>query len=468
MKLQQAPILKVAMATLLCAWPVAAHCAHTGPPGASVCGLLSESRVRALTNVPDDRFSETSINPSASWQRCVYTVSDSTLVLDVLHLGSDAAAIAKMDDLGSVKNSNNNTSSPYGTDQVASASRFYQAGKVHDDSILSVTGYAARHGSTIVAIGMTADSGRTHAQQKQLEADLLTMAGAHIVPWPTAEECSRIPPARVQTLVSLGPARLSTHKSTSTGGVSKCNYEFAVAGKGSGSGTVYVNIESDVYINDQEALQGFAKEGASPKTPPFATGDPADRVSLTGTRREAVALHAGNVSTVDVVVPDDSARAQPSFSAQLEAAAVLAAGGSVVGGSEALAGIPEPRKLSTSDNIRLWFQPYESAALGMLIILGPVLGFPLWSIFSHLRRRRLIRTGLHGVARVDSIGDTGVTINNSPVIRLHMTVTPDGGMPYTVSMRQRVSRLEAPASWIGRQVEVRIDPSNPQRLVISP
>jgi len=75
--------------------------------------------------------------------------------------------------------------------------------------------------------------------------------------------------------------------------------------------------------------------------------------------------------------------------------------------------------------------------------------------------------GRVGNARIDAVRDSGTTINENPVVDFDLQVTVDGFAPYTVTHQQTISRLSVAALQPGTTVSVRIDPANPQSLIIA-
>ncbi|MDO8185678.1 hypothetical protein Q5424_23505 [Conexibacter sp. JD483] len=80
--------------------------------------------------------------------------------------------------------------------------------------------------------------------------------------------------------------------------------------------------------------------------------------------------------------------------------------------------------------------------------------------------QRLMATGLIGQATVESLRDTGMTINDNPQIEFDLLVTVDGREAYPVTHRQAVSRLVLANFQPGASIPVRVDPADPTRVLI--
>src|SRR6202040_4181936 len=76
--------------------------------------------------------------------------------------------------------------------------------------------------------------------------------------------------------------------------------------------------------------------------------------------------------------------------------------------------------------------------------------------------RDLQRVGVSAQAEILSIGETGLTVNDNPVITLDVEVRPADRPPYRATIKRLlVSRLEVPQFQPGRVIPVRFDPRDP-------
>jgi hypothetical protein len=82
------------------------------------------------------------------------------------------------------------------------------------------------------------------------------------------------------------------------------------------------------------------------------------------------------------------------------------------------------------------------------------------------KAQMLMASGIVGQATIDSVTDTGVTINENPQIALGLTVTIPGKDPYQATLTQVVSRLAIAGFQPGSTVPVRVSPDDPQVLMI--
>ncbi|MFZ1786158.1 MAG: hypothetical protein WAU23_13215 [Ferruginibacter sp.] len=79
---------------------------------------------------------------------------------------------------------------------------------------------------------------------------------------------------------------------------------------------------------------------------------------------------------------------------------------------------------------------------------------------------RLKKTGIAGKAVIREVRDTGVTINNSPQVKLVLEVKNSFGQKYTTTVRTLVSRLQPDMFQTGMTIPVLIDPKNENIVVI--
>jgi len=83
------------------------------------------------------------------------------------------------------------------------------------------------------------------------------------------------------------------------------------------------------------------------------------------------------------------------------------------------------------------------------------------------RAQHLALNGVPGQATITTIRDTGTTINDHPVVELGLDVTLDGRPPYAVTHTQLISRLAVGGFTPGATVPVRVDPADPNSLLVA-
>lgn len=77
-----------------------------------------------------------------------------------------------------------------------------------------------------------------------------------------------------------------------------------------------------------------------------------------------------------------------------------------------------------------------------------------------LTNRSVLVSGLPAEATVLEINDTGMTINQSPVVRMILEVRPPGGSPFRAETEQWIGRLQVHQIQPGAVVQVRYDPQS--------
>ena len=81
--------------------------------------------------------------------------------------------------------------------------------------------------------------------------------------------------------------------------------------------------------------------------------------------------------------------------------------------------------------------------------------------------KRLQETGTPATARILKIWDTGITVNDDPVIGLEVEIARENGSVYTATIpKSLISRLDVPQFQPGLPVSVRIDPQDPAKVAI--
>ncbi len=79
--------------------------------------------------------------------------------------------------------------------------------------------------------------------------------------------------------------------------------------------------------------------------------------------------------------------------------------------------------------------------------------------------KALQETGIAAEATIVRIWDTGITVNEDPVIGMEVEVYPAEGEPWRATIpKSLISRLDIPQFQPGKIVKVRYDPQDPSRV----
>jgi hypothetical protein len=82
--------------------------------------------------------------------------------------------------------------------------------------------------------------------------------------------------------------------------------------------------------------------------------------------------------------------------------------------------------------------------------------------------RRIRAVGVSAPATVVQIWDTGVTVNDDPVVGFLLDVKPEGQAPFQAKTKALVSRLAVPRVQPGAQLKVMYDPKDTTRVALDP
>jgi hypothetical protein len=82
--------------------------------------------------------------------------------------------------------------------------------------------------------------------------------------------------------------------------------------------------------------------------------------------------------------------------------------------------------------------------------------------------RRIREVGVAAPATVVQIWDTGVTVNDDPVVGFLLDVKPDGQAAFQAKTKALVSRLAVPRVQPGAQLKVIYDPKDTTRVALDP
>lgn len=81
--------------------------------------------------------------------------------------------------------------------------------------------------------------------------------------------------------------------------------------------------------------------------------------------------------------------------------------------------------------------------------------------------KRLQRSGTPASARILEIWDTGITVNNDPVIGMRVEIARPDGTAYSATLpKSLISRLDIPRFQPGATVSVRIDPQDAGKVAL--
>lgn len=104
---------------------------------------------------------------------------------------------------------------------------------------------------------------------------------------------------------------------------------------------------------------------------------------------------------------------------------------------------------------------------GILVLAGlVVLLFAIRMARSVAKRRRLLDTGVAGVARLVSATQTSTTLNGQPYIKMTLEITVPGNPPYTVERGEFVPVLLLSRLTSGQPLPVKVDPARRSDLAI--
>ena len=284
--------------------------------------------------------------------------------------------------------------------------------------------------------------------------------------------CKMVSQDDVAALVTLNQATVQTQQMQPNS--DECNYEVS-SPLGEAGEVELKRFDMGTHAEAVHRMQQDAPFYFEKKPALVNTNDPGDRVysiiSLNGQSVEAV--HGQYRVELNVSKAEDGAKAHPSWEYRLQRTALEAAGATILSTPGVAADPVLPKRQAASGSARTSSGGFELPGIFdvmqylWIIILVPVL-FVLYRVFiaSRMKVRRLKEVGIPGMARIDGVSDTGVTVNGNPQVKYDVTITPgNGGRPYTSTTKVVVSRLIAPAQQVGQFAPVKIDPKNPLSFI---
>ncbi len=219
-----------------------------------------------------------------------------------------------------------------------------------------------------------------------------------------------------------------------------------------------------------EDLRSSAPFDYKKRKPLVKTADPDDYVETTSDG-EVLAVHGPYKVELNISGVTDAAMAHPTWEYRLQRTALLAAGSTIIpiSGLAPDPVLPQPDSASKAAHEvarKIGFNmPWDFSIIALLLWLTVfIIGCVIYYLFFYLpgkRQKSLNEVELPGTATIDSISDTGVTIDHNPQIRYHCTVTPFTGEPYKASTTMLVNEIDRPLP-VGTIMAVKIDQNNPQ------
>jgi hypothetical protein len=106
--------------------------------------------------------------------------------------------------------------------------------------------------------------------------------------------------------------------------------------------------------------------------------------------------------------------------------------------------------------------------IGLLVAgcLAPIVVLVRGGAREAAREQRFRATGIAGSARILTVKETGLTVNDAPQVDMTLEVQVQGGHPYQVQHRTMVPRLMIGRLTDGRPLKVLIDPVDPKQVSV--
>jgi hypothetical protein len=107
---------------------------------------------------------------------------------------------------------------------------------------------------------------------------------------------------------------------------------------------------------------------------------------------------------------------------------------------------------------------------GIVLSLALTIGITVFAI-RFIRKtvgpnRGVLQDGIPAQARIVSVRQTGVMLNNQPQIAFELEVQPPGGTPYQAQAKAVIPMIHIPQFQPGAEVPVKIHPSDPTQVVM--
>jgi hypothetical protein len=105
-------------------------------------------------------------------------------------------------------------------------------------------------------------------------------------------------------------------------------------------------------------------------------------------------------------------------------------------------------------------------ALLVALALGPLSCAMVDRLSGESENRQIRQVGVPAEAQVVRIWDTGVKVNDDPVVGFELEVYREGTEPYRAETKALISILFIPQIQPGKRLPVKVDPNDPQRVAL--
>lgn len=108
-----------------------------------------------------------------------------------------------------------------------------------------------------------------------------------------------------------------------------------------------------------------------------------------------------------------------------------------------------------------------AALLGVLVLMTGCVSASFDGFTGESQARALRQTGIPAWATILRIWDTGITLNDDPVIGMEVEVRPEEGEPFRATIpKSLISRIAIPQFQPGKEVAVRYDPQDSTQIAL--
>ncbi|MCX6744455.1 MAG: hypothetical protein NTX82_02945 [Candidatus Parcubacteria bacterium] len=119
-------------------------------------------------------------------------------------------------------------------------------------------------------------------------------------------------------------------------------------------------------------------------------------------------------------------------------------------------------------NLNLWYyfqnMPFVMP-IAMLIVMLPIIIWSMRFMFgTFFTREDILKDGISSQAKIMSITDYGLSVNNQPVFKITLEVNSPSQGTYQVTKDFFVPQMDLANMKVGDMVKVKIDPNNPKNV----
>ncbi len=114
----------------------------------------------------------------------------------------------------------------------------------------------------------------------------------------------------------------------------------------------------------------------------------------------------------------------------------------------------------------LAYTPYYATGLFFIFLLPLIIYFLKFQYETAFGREKLLKNGISSQARIISVEDFGMKVNNVPVFKITLEINSSSQGVYQVTKNFYVPQFTLGELVVGKMINIKIDPNNPKNVAL--